>query len=237
MRFVPPSAEPGEYGDYELRIYRSGMVQTRPGSRHDFFNALAWLSFPETKAELNALHVREIPAEKGRRGRFRDFLTLLDEGGAIVSCPDADLLDLMRSHRWKELFWANGGRVLEKMRVEVLGHAVLEQALQPWPGIACKVIVVDSEWISGAEADAKASEWLRRAPAGMTPRDLPSLPVFGYPGWWPDGKSGAFYDDARFFRPLLEQSEGKIIAGVGRAAAVAVRRAEESPGSAEQDAG
>ena len=237
LRFVAPSGESTGYGEYELRIFRSGLVQTRPGNLHDLFNALAWLSFPETKAELNALHVREIPTEAGRRGRFRDFLTLLDEGGAIVSFADPELVEMMRAHHWKELFWTNRARALSGMRVDVLGHAVLEQSLRPWPGITCKVIVLPTGWNDRTEADARASAWLRAAPASATPRSLPSLPVFGYPGWWPDGDTAAFYDDARFFRPLEGRPQGKIVAGVGQAAAAAVRRAEESPGSAERDAG
>ena len=237
LRFIAPSSEPAGYGEYELRTFRSGMVQTRPGNLHDLFNALAWLSFPQTKAELNALHVREIPAEAGRRGRFRDFLTLLDEGGAIVSCADAELVGMMSAHRWKELFWTNRARTMRSMRVEVLGHAVLEQSLRPWPGITCKAVVLPMDWRSRQDADARLSEWLRAAPASATPRSLPSLPVFGYPTWWAQAQTETFYDDARFFRPLQTRPQGRIPAGVGQAAAAAVRRAEESPGSAERDAG
>ena len=86
LRFVPPSPAENRYGDYEMRVFDSGRVETRPDSKHDLFNALAWLAFPKTKARLNALHAAEIPFENGRRGRFRDLLTLIDEGGAIVEC-------------------------------------------------------------------------------------------------------------------------------------------------------
>src|SRR5260370_22810126 len=125
-----------------MRVFESGLVETGPENGHDLFNALAWLSFHRTKARLNALHAAEIPRENGRRGRFRDLLTILDEGGAIVACGEADLIEMLRGFRWQELFWRHRARVLRAMRVQVLGHAVLEQALEPWPRITCTTIFV-----------------------------------------------------------------------------------------------
>src|SRR6267143_3134852 len=117
--------------------------------------------FPRTKARINAMHAERIPHERGRRGRLRDLLTLFDEGGAIVACADAELLALLRGFRWKELFWEHRRRVLRSMRISVLGHAVLEKALEPWPGITCKAIFV----APGADADAQAAAWLAPARA------------------------------------------------------------------------
>lgn len=197
LRFVAPASRQGRYGDYEMQVFESGCVETRPGNRHDFFNALAWLAFPRAKARLNALHAATIPREGGRRGRLRDLLTLLDEGGAIVECADPALEEMLRGFRWKELFWENRERVLSGMRIQVLGHAVLEQALLPWPGITCKAILL----VPGSDADTGAAAWLARLPAQATPRDVPPLPIFGYPGWHPASTAAAFYDDARYFRP------------------------------------
>ena len=235
VRFVPPSPGENRYGDYEMRVFDSGRVETRPDSKHDLFNALAWLAFPKTKARLNALHAAEIPFENGRRGRFRDLLTLIDEGGAIVECGDTALADMLRGFRWRELFWENRGRVLRSLRVHVLGHAVLEQALQPWPGITCKVIFV----ARGTDPDAEAAAWLGRLPREATPKALAPLPVFGFPGWFPGGDRAEFYEDSRFFRPFRRALPGKMTAGVGQAAAAnrSEWRAEESPGSTERDAG
>jgi hypothetical protein len=235
LRFVPPSPAENRYGDYEMRVFDSGRVETRPDSKHDLFNALAWLAFPKTKACLNALHAAEIPRENGRRGRFRDLLTLVDEGGAIVQCADSDLIEMLRGFRWRELFWENRDRVLRSMRVHVLGHAVLEQALRPWPGITCKVIFV----APGTDPDAAAATWLRGLPRQATPRELPPLPIFGFPGWFPGSDRAEFYEDSRFFRPFRRALPGKMTMGVGQAAAASRSewRAEESPGSAERDAG
>ena len=198
VRFVPPSGNEGRYGDYEMRVFESGFVETRPENKHDLFNALAWLSFPRTKARLNALHAAEIPRENGRRGRFRDLLTILDEGGAIVTCGEADLVELLRGFRWRELFWRHRARVLREMRVQVPGHAVLEQALEPWPGITCKAVVV----APGDDADAQAAAWLAGLPKDATPKELAPLPIFGYPGWWRNNDRPEFYDDTRYFRPF-----------------------------------
>jgi hypothetical protein len=194
VRFVPPGAKDTYY---ELKVFETGRVETRPDNLHDFFNALAWLAFPRTKARINALHAAEIPREAGRRGRLRDLLTLFDEGGAIVQCDDAALTTMLKDMRWKELFWENRDRVRAAMRVVVFGHAVLEKALEPWPGITCKAIVVPA----GPDPDGHAQAWLAQLEPGATPGSLAPLPIFGYPGWFAGSERAEFYDDARYFRP------------------------------------
>jgi hypothetical protein len=193
VRFVPPGREDPYY---EIGVFESGRVATRPESLHDWFNALAWLAFPLTKARINALHARELPREtKGRRGPLRDLLTIFDEGGAIVVCSDKNLLSLLANAAWRTLFLENRERVLGAMRIVVFGHAVQEQAVEPRPGITCKAMVLPA-----GDLDAGAARWLADAPAGASPKALLPVPIFGYPGWYP-GQDSAFYEDKRYFRP------------------------------------
>jgi hypothetical protein len=176
-------------------VHETGCVETRDDNLHDWFNALCWLAFPRTKARINALHAAAIPGEQGQRGRLRDLLTIFDEGGAIVVSADEEMNSLVREFRWKELFWDRRERVREAMRFVVLGHAVLEQALKPWPAITCKAVFASP----GEDADAQAAAWLAQRVEGASPRDLAPLPVFGYPGW-AEGQDAAFYEDERYFR-------------------------------------
>ena len=141
------------------------------------------------------MHAAEIPREPGRRGPLRDLLTVLDEGGVLVACADAELVRLVREFRWKELFWTHRARLRQEMRLLVLGHAALEKALEPWPGITCKALFV----APGKDVDEQAAAWLSGLGANARPRDLSPLPVFGYPGWAANDDS-AFYDDDRYFR-------------------------------------
>jgi hypothetical protein len=191
VRFVPPG-EKDAY--YEIKVYETGRVETRPDNLHDFFNALIWLAFPRSKARINAMHAAEIPREAGKRGRLRDLLTVFDEGGVIVECEDRELTALLERMRWKELFWEQRERVRKAMRITVFGHAALEKAAQPWPGIACKALVVRP----GAELDGAVHTWLGALEPGASPRDLTPVPVFGYPGWI--AQDASFYDDTRYFR-------------------------------------
>ena len=190
---MPPGAKDAYY---ELEVFRTGEVETRPDNLHDFFNALVWLAFPRAKARLNALHAAEIPREGGKRGRLRDLLTIFDEGGAIVLCDDTPLLQMLGNFEWKALFWEHRERLRQEMRIMVFGHAVMEQALEPWPGITCKAILAPRS----AHPDAAVHAWLSALQPGASPRDLAPLPIFGFPGW--SAQSEAFYDDARYFRPF-----------------------------------
>lgn len=190
--------------NYEIRAFRTGVVATRPDNLHDWFNALVWLAFPRTKARLNAMHAAAIPRESGRRGRLRDMLTIFDEGGALVVSDDAELLELVREMRWRELFWTRREALERAMRFVVLGHAVLEQALEPWPGITCKAIFVSPQ----RPLDEQAAAWLAACSRDATPRDLAPLPVFGYPGWLPESRNQDFYADTRYFRPGRQGNAG-----------------------------
>lgn len=185
----------GDPRPYEMQVFETGRIATRPGNRHDWFNALAWLAFPRTKARINAMHAAQIPLEGKQRGRLRDLLTVFDEGGVLVACADDELVRLAREFRWKELFWLRRSRVRESMRLLVLGHAALEKALEPWPGITCKAL-----YLSPHESlDEQAACWLAQLPPDARARDLAPLPVFGYPEW-AENDGGAFYDDERYFR-------------------------------------
>jgi hypothetical protein len=84
------------------------------------------------------------------------------------------------------------------LRVVVFGHAVLEKALEPFPGITCKVLFADP----GGNLDAQAAACLSSGIA--SPALLAPLPVFGLPGWHPENHDAAFYADASVFRAPRE---------------------------------
>jgi len=213
VRFVPPTAAGV---NYELRVHARGEVATRTRNWHDLFNALAWLAYPLSKAVLNAIHASEIARESGGRGPARDLLTIFDEGGALVACSDPYLIELIRGFHWQTLFWRERARVLAGMRILVFGHAVLEKALEPWPGITCKALLLPVEpALLGAPIerlravlDAAAAGWLGAHAPGGSPRDLAPLPVFGYPGWCAEDQRAEFYADTRYFRPSPRADSG-----------------------------
>lgn len=241
VRFAAPRPEDP---NYELRVHTSGEVATRQRDWHDLFNALAWIAFPRTKAMLNARHAAQIRREGGRRGPLRDLLTIFDEGGAIVVSADPGLVELIRAFRWRELFWQRRAEVVQSMRFFVVGHAVLDQARRPWPGITCKALFVqaDAALLDLAPAqmlarlDRRAAQWLQAVSAECSPRSLTPLPVFGYPGWFPGNECEAFYADTRYFRPL-RRTAAAVQSPRESARQPLCASAEESPGSVERDAG
>lgn len=199
---------------YETRLYRRGEMHVRSGLWHDLLNVLAWLAFPRTKAAINSRHhdewaARE-PAEarEGRRTPVRDALTLFDESGVIVAASDPKLLDMIRAFDWKPLFWTHRARVLEHMRVFVIGHAIAEKLLAPYVGLTAHALLLpvgasftqSSPAVQLAEVDARTAELVRAGPAFEGPRMLSPLPVLGVPGWSLESACEGFYEDAGYFR-------------------------------------
>ena len=114
IRFVPQAPKTDIFEDgYEPRIFLKGEVQTRENSWHDFFNALVWHSFPNTKRTINSLQYQHLKQRYPRKRRLpaENMLTLFDENGAVVLSKDPELLDLIKEHRWHELFWKRRNEV------------------------------------------------------------------------------------------------------------------------------
>lgn len=205
ISFVPPRPDGLVY---ECRIWERGEVETRPDNWHDFFNALVWLSFPQTKIAISAAHVRAMQWPDESRGTARDALTHFDECGIVVLSAQPDLLELLRAFRWKELFVERRAEVARSMRFVIFGHATYEQMLKPFRGLTAKAVLyeVSEAWLAmGDSAQLAAVDKLLAADliSGRytRPRDFQPLPLLGIPGVTPDSEDPAYYDDTWQFRP------------------------------------
>jgi hypothetical protein len=169
---------------YESFVHRTRSVPTRDNA-HDFFNALAWLKFPDEKSRLNELQAAEIAhaGVGGARGAVRDAVTLLDENGAFLDTPE-ELWSALLERDWRRAFidlrplWRDATLV-------VFGHALLEKLLAPRKDLTAHV------WCGPREFTRE-----RLASKPFTP-----LPLLGVPRWWAGNEDFSFYDDPRVFRP------------------------------------
>jgi hypothetical protein len=196
LRFVPQADLP-EGQAYEDFIFATGQVPTREGL-HDFFNALCWMHFPQSKKRLNQLQAREIArAGVGQvRGPVRDAATVFDENALLIQTSDA-VWTALSEHRWIDAFvglrieWAH-------TRLWTFGHATLEKAVQPYKSITVHLWRVP-QGVVQADLDA----WLAQdlTPAKLARKPFSPLPLLGVPGWWLANEDPAFYADASVFRP------------------------------------
>lgn len=209
LRFVAPSPEKG--GNYEVKIFRSGEVDTRATVRHDLFNAWVWLTFPKAKAAINAGHYRALQARspQTQRSGVEDALTLLDENGGVVVCSDGELVELLKTAQWKTLFWQRRADTANCMRIFLFGHGLLEKAMRPYVGMCAHsvILLVQTEFFSLSLTeqlkviDQSVAENLANLGQGFNTRAMTAIPLLGFPGYFRDNTSETFYDNLRYFRP------------------------------------
>ena len=198
VRFVAHSELP-EGMAYERFIFERGGVPTREGL-HDFFNALCWMAFPQSKKKLNHLQAAEIATAgiQSVRGPVRDAVTVFDENAALLHAPDA-VWEALAAREWQRLF-GQLRPLWSQARLVIFGHAALEKLVTPYKSITAHVWRVAESWNSMAQLDAWLAQDLTTAKLAAKPF-LP-LPVLGVPGWWRDNEAPAFYTDAEVFRPV-----------------------------------
>lgn len=195
---------------YEARIHDTGIVATRANNWHDLFNALAWKRCTAIKSALNLRQVQDL-AQVGPRARTRaqHALTHFDEAGIVVVMRDAAALRAWDEHDWPGLFldhreaWLDG-----RIQWLLVGHAVLEHALDPAMWLVAKALVFDATDVVGtvdaAVVDTRAASVMRNGDCLRDPQELRPLPVSGIPGWRSVIQDAAFYRDAPCFQARRE---------------------------------
>ncbi|MDX8385817.1 MAG: DUF3025 domain-containing protein [Gallionella sp.] len=199
---------------YEPRCYLEGEVPTRTNNWHDLFNALVWLTFPKSKAAINARHYDALmkldaSGEGSQRGAVRDANTLLDESGVVVVYSNAELSGLLRDFKWKELFWQRREQVKSSMGFYIVGHGLYEKALQPYVGMTGQglLLAVEPAFFSWSlsqrlvHLDAILASHLDSSENCRNTRDLSPVPLLGIPGWTPENENEQYYENTDYFRP------------------------------------
>ena len=210
VSFVTPAQPEPSALAFEARIFERGEVETRAATWHDAFHACTWLTFPRTKARINALHVADgLDTTPNRRSVLRNILTLIDEGGLIVVSSNPRLLALLRGFQWHALFWQQRALVRREMDFVIFGHALYERALAMHYGSTGRGILLDVTpdyfaWDMPERVhhlDARLAAQLDD-PAQLTSTSmLHPVPLKGIPGWDAASEVEDYYRDTQQFRP------------------------------------
>lgn len=210
VRFVPQANLPPNMA-YEAFISATGEVPTRE-NLHDFFNALIWLTFPKIKVQLNALQAEEIETAARMekvgptvRGKIRDAATIFDENAVLLLVRDAEWLDTLRAHRWKEAFLGRRDRFWCDCQVVLFGHALMEKLVAPYKSITAHAWpIIANETFFGMTAQEQHA-WqdtmiAQQIAQGLDTSHFTPLPILGVPDWYED-QNETFYADTAVFRP------------------------------------
>ncbi|MFC7297813.1 DUF3025 domain-containing protein [Herminiimonas aquatilis] len=209
IQFVPQADLPAETA-YETFISNTGFVPTRD-NLHDFFNALAWLTFPRIKVQLNALQALDIErvaaqSAQAPRGKLRDAATIFDENAVLLVTSNQTLVSALRAHEWEQAFVTRRQEFVQDCGVLLFGHALMEKLVAPYKAIT------GHSWIVPLEPDLATMVFEERYDVidavvaqqlaqGLSTADFSPVPVLGVPGWWPD-QDQTFYQDVTVFRPI-----------------------------------
>jgi len=213
LNFIHQAGKPETINDeYEVRIYKTGEIQTRLHNWHDFFQVMVWSSFPITKKIINKLHATALISRKNstasnQRSLVENSLTLFDECGAIIICSNKKLINLIKNFSWKELFITHRTAFEREIKCLVFGHAMFEKTLNPYIGMTAHSILltVDHEFFTlnhqaqNNHIDKLAARYFSEVNEINT-KILQPFPILGVPGWDIRNESPDFYDNKEYFR-------------------------------------
>ncbi|MCK7594132.1 DUF3025 domain-containing protein [Pseudomarimonas salicorniae] len=201
LRFVAQSPALLEDGlHYEQRIAAGRGIATREANWHDLLNALIWLRWPSVKRAMNARQAADV-ARLGnkQRSRGQQALTHFDEAGVLVLLRDRAALDDWDRHAWDRLFPALAA---EDVSVVVIGHALLEHALEPGRLLVGKALVVIDPRLDREAAVGRVSAAIACGDLLQDPQEMRPLPLMGLRGWHPRGGDPGFCREAECFQPV-----------------------------------
>jgi hypothetical protein len=215
---------------YETIIGEDNVVPTREDNWHDLFNALIWLQFPQSKQQLNRLHINDIAAHGvSPRTPRRNRITHFDECGVVLAVEHPpqggdttkseieQWLSDLAHHKWHQVFIEDLAIYERHITPFMFGHANLEMMLNPFIGLTGKWIAVSvpsgfsklDKWQQRSVVDNALVERFRELDDFEQSPILKPLPLLGVPGWH-RSQTPSFYDDTSYFRPLRENAKPTV---------------------------
>ena len=195
---------------YEQIIFEDKTIPTRSHNWHDFYNACIWRLFPQTKRQLNVLHMHDI-AQYGVSPRTprRDRITHFDECGVVLAYSSGVIPELLTQHQWLEAFYEQRSAWGNTVRAFVFGHANYEMLMRPHVGLTGKwlgVEVSEAFWQTSLSEqyqllDAQVANYASSEQSFTVKQHLKPLPLLGIPGWWAENQHEQFYHNRDYFRP------------------------------------
>ncbi len=151
---------------YDARIIEAGEVPTRPRHWHDVMNALAWMAFPLTKRAIHRRQYELLCAAVGpsfealpsARTKEHDAVAMLDEGGALVLCPDESRASVELSVRTTDRSTLENHCREGRALLFVLGHGILESVVLAgaFPPVHALTVVISSPSLPRSLAASRA---------------------------------------------------------------------------------
>jgi hypothetical protein len=157
---------------------------------------------------LGQHHDKPKASDPFQRNGISDTATLFDESGAVLIGPDPRLAQWLVDHDWQNAFVTHR-HLWQSHRLLVVGHALLEKTLNPYPGMIAKVLYQpypastpdeDLNTVVKTVDALLAQRWLNQT--FTKPSDLFAVPVLGVPGVDALNESSRYYDNRSVFRPL-----------------------------------
>lgn len=204
---------------YEESIYHQGKIMTREQHWHDCFNAMIWMTFPRTKACLNAAQCQDFSLTKSKQRTYRqNLLAHFDEDGVILIYQSPSVIDAIVHHKWFELFYEQRQSYGRHWQIWGFGHGLLEKCLVPYIGLTAKALLiqVDKSFFNlsineqHVYIDALLASAIKHRIEFVQDFRLQPIPLLGVPGWT-TSQSVDFYQNKDYFRLKNRQSKPVII--------------------------
>jgi len=197
------------YKKYDALVFKEKKIPIRKEVVHDYFNALTWLAFPNSKKKLNKKNFTLLEQNylNGNKNRPRniDLTTLLDESGIIILTKNSYLASLIRQKKWKTVFWDNRNMVKESFRFFLFGHSLFEKIMNEYIGTAARALIISNDnfsldKITISNVDKILSQYIDNDFFFKNLEKTVSVPLFAIPGWSNLNEKQEFYQGNEYLR-------------------------------------
>ena len=197
------------YKKYDALVFKEKKIPIRKDVLHDYFNALTWLAFPNSKKKLNKKNFTLLEHNylSGNKNRPRniDLTTLLDESGIIIFTNNSFLSSLIRQKKWKTVFWDNRDTVKKSFRFFLFGHSLFEKIMNEYIGTTARALIIFNESlpfekITISNVDQILSDYIDQEFFFLNLEKTVAIPLFAIPGWSNLNEKKEFYQENEYLR-------------------------------------